>query len=692
MANNKWSKEKTLKLHELKFKENKTNKEIAELLDKSQGSVQRKLKRMDWDSFLNNPDAYEGNLTSKAWTQAEMGLLYAYLEEKKSYGYIADKIGRSKISVERKAQTTDWKAWKAAVGDPEDLSHIQSSMDEATLTDQLVEALVVLSRREFDRLKTIEEKEFRRKVNFEVDPLPISYSKIRQKADEKLESLGLKNPEEVSMGEGTYVIVGDSHGKFTKNEMFDLLTKVNKFFNPKQFIHVGHLLDDDNDISYRWGKFKNLTILAKSEELHLIQESRNKFNFSFDVVRGCITLGKDLVVMNQDMITDYVKTPLGTLDSEIFDARSIVNCHRLELHPRCSNVEENGVSYTASPGCLCEPHIVRTIKQIDFEGNKTVKQANWEGFTKYRRMKHMCKYWKQGMVVVHVDKKGNATIVPCIINKLNKEYATSYFDKIISNKGIFNPDKKIFITADGHSPNHRNEVLDVQDQIAKDYKPDIFINLGDSADYRMLNHHILDRGGVIFGDILYDGAATYKVLNKQYSWAKKCYVQVGNHERFGLDFVEKFPQLKELLKFEFLCAVNEIGYDVISLKKKLQIGDVSFIHGDLKFFGQSGSKVEKASKTFKNYTYMGDSHHCAIRYGTFVVGMTGELNQEYNEITATTWCHGLGLCNQYKGKSWPTTIQIINDRCILKSNNYVPKNPDEWSMKNYKAKIVYEEI
>ena len=684
-----WTKQMMLDLHKYKFTDKLTSGEIAGKLGKTPTSISKKLKRVNWDEFLADPDNYkDGGENARKWTQAEMGLLYAYMEEGKSYGVIAERIGRGRISVERKAQTTDWKAWHAAVGDPVNPEEVVDSKDSEELVAKLVDALVVLSRREVERLHHIDETEFRRKVNFESDPFPVPFLEIKKQADEVLESMGLKNPEEIRMGEGTYVIVGDSHGKFTKTEMFEFLHKVNQFLKPNRIIHLGHLVDDDNDISYNWGKFKNVTIVAKVEELHIIQDQRNKFDFSYDIVRGCVTLGEDLVVMNQDIISDYVKSPLNSLDGEIFDKKVIVNCHRMEFFPKCS--EDKEVAYIASPGALCEQHIIRTIKQIDFEESKTVKQANWTGFSKYRRMKHMHKYWKQGMMIVHVDANGAHTIIPCLIRKITRGYATSYFDKIISNTGIHNPTKKIFITADAHSPKHRSEVLDIQEQIVKDYKPDVCVNLGDAADYRALNHHILDRGGVITGDILKDAAAVNKVLARQSTWAKECHVQKGNHERFANDFIEKFPQLKELLNFDFLCAVKKLGYKVTELKRPLKIGASTFIHGDLKLFGQSGSKLEKVSKTFGDSVFMGDSHYPAIRYGTYVVGFSGELDQDYNEPSASAWIHGFGLCNHYGGKSWPTTIAIVSDQCRINGKCYKPKNPNSWNLSKYKARLEFE--
>ncbi len=85
------------------------------------------------------------------------------------------------------------------------------------------------------------------------------------------------------------------------------------------------------------------------------------------------------------------------------------------------------MSYVASPGCLCEQHVVKTIKQIDFTEGKQVKQAYHETFQKYRRMKHTCKYWEQGMLVVNVDANGDHTVLPYRIQETSKGPTAALF-------------------------------------------------------------------------------------------------------------------------------------------------------------------------------------------------------------------------------------------------------------------------
>lgn len=685
----KWTPEKLLELHKLK-ENGKSFKEIAKHFKEAGTAVARVWYRVQWEPFLADPDNYYGGTMSQAkrWTDEEMIQLDAYLQSGKSYNFIAEKLERSIISVERRSQNTNWKAWREIRKAPTVVSD-QEGADERrqSLLVQFISALLTVCRHDFTKLKKITEEDFLNRVNLDKTRLFIPFSELKEAASNKLIELGFGNPGVMDLGAGVYVIVGDSHGKHTKKDMFALLRCVNKTLSPDKIIHIGHILDDDNDISYDWGTFDNLIILGKAEELKTIQDQRNKFKFNYDIVQDSIFLG-DMVVFNQDLISDFVKSPISNLDSEIFDSKAIVNCHRHEFFTRCSNEE---TSYLASPGSLCEKHIITTIKQIDFEDGRVIKQAFPEGFIKYRRMNHMNKYWEQGMLVVSVDKSGNHTVVPCRIKHTAKGFATSYFDKIITSKGVFKPEKKIFVNGDMHCDLHDHNVLDIQQQICKDYKPDVQVNIGDTFNYLSLNHHIMDRGGVITErKILDEAAQTHYALRKVAGWAPESYLIYGNHERFAKDFVEKFPQFGRYLDFSFICDLENLGYKLVDLKKEIKIGSATFVHGEIRMYGQPGTKLEKTSRTFGKDVFIGHIHRPAIRFGCYSIGLTGILDQEYNEPNASNWLHGFGLCNQFQGKSWSTTIAIINNKCVLNKKTYKPVNPVEWKMPKYNARIVYD--
>ncbi|MFA5312961.1 MAG: metallophosphoesterase [Methanomassiliicoccales archaeon] len=674
-------------------REGKSDGEVAGYLKKSAASVAAKSRRIDWDDFKTDPAKYLQEDTGfKRWGHDEMIRMDAYLQAQKSYSFIAEQLGRSFISVERKAQTTDWQAWRAMIGKSQLVNEKSQIINGKPLienkgidTERLVDGLLELSRNDFRRLREITKEKFCDKTNCDDESMTVTFPELQKLAKDRLNTMGYGNPEDMECGQGTYIIVGDSHGKHTKSEMFDLMEQIQKYFTPKKIIHVGHILDDDNDISYNWGKLDNVVIVAKEEELRIIQEQRKKFDFHYEVVRGTIALGK-IDVRNQELIADYVAKSIGGLDPSLFPNRVIVNCHRHEFHTRCSNGDK---AFVASPGCICEPHIIRTIKQINVK-DKVIKQANYEGYKTYRRNKTLNEYWNQGLLVVHVAKDGFATVVPCVICKTSKGYTTSYGDKIISAKGIFKPTAKIFVNADIHSTKHDTKVLDIQDQIVGDYRPDYFVNVGDSHSFDALNHHMIDRGIPINRNLLADAAQTHHILRNMSKWAPKRYTIFGNHERFASDFAQKFPQLGEVIAFPFLCNITDLGYNLTPLKDVLEIGPTKFIHGDVKMYGQAGTKMEKVSRTYGRNVFIGHMHSPAIRHGCYSVGLAGQMDQEYNEPHASNWLHGFGMCNQFDGVDFPTTIVIEDYRCLINGKTYTPKHPKLWDMTSYKAKLVYE--
>ena len=134
-----------------------------------------------------------------------------------------------------------------------------------------------------------------------------------------------------------------------------------------------------------------------------------------------------------------------------------------------------------------------------------------------------------------------------------------------------------------------------------------------------------------------------------------------------------------------------MGYELVPLKKILKIGSIKFLHGEMKMFGQTGGKLEKSSRTFGKDVFIGHIHRPEIRQGCYSLGLTGLLDQSYNEPTASNWLHGFGLCNQFEGRSWPTTIAIDNDTCVINNKTYKPVNPSSWKLPTkYKVKLTYE--
>jgi hypothetical protein len=613
-------------------------------------------------------------------------------DAKLSYREIGEKFGRSPISCERRFQTTDWVKVMAVQtkGDTGDMDAEELSREN--MLEKYVDWVVNLSRGDIERLRGITRKDFIDKatrafeashIDFSPSNLPVPFEELKAMAEKKLDEIGLAYPQERTLPKGLYVIVGDSHGKRTKNGMFRLIQMVNKTLKPKKIIHVGHIFDDDDDISYHWTEYDNLLVVGMRDELKSLRAEKHKY----DVVRDRVRLGK-LVVADQYDTTDYVAKFIGQIKPHIFPYDVLVNCHRHEMFSRCTS---KGGRLIASPGCLCEKHIKRTVKQMIFkDGTPNVKSTFPFGYKTYNRMEHSYEYWEQGLAIVEVDAAGEFDIHMCRIHKTGKSgYAMSFLDQVITERGVFKPGEKIMINGDMHCDNHDPSILDMQEQFCEVYKPDWLANVGDVLDNRSLNHHEMARThGPIAKDLLKEVAHSKHAILRMRRWAKRNKIIYGNHERFMSDFADQFPQLRNMLTMEFLFDPEGLGIEITPLKHVLNIGPVKFIHGDIKMYGQTvTNKLERVSATFGENTVMGNIHYPAIRSGCYSIGMSGMMDQGYNETEASQWMHGFGYCNIFEGKAFISLVNIRNYRCSVMGRVFQPKNPENWNLPPFKASI-----
>jgi hypothetical protein len=517
----------------------------------------------------------------------------------------------------------------------------------------------------------------------------IPFNDIKKDALEKLHKRTLEHPDRENLVEGTYVVFGDSHGKHTRKGMFKLLRNLAEAVGSKKNIHIGHILDDDNEISSNWKDFPNLLVVTKKEEIRTIEKVFDGLeNAPFDIVSDAVGLG-DLEVMNQDLKTDYVNTFLSSIDIDAsFHTSAIVNRHLHELHSRTVH---DGASFVASPGCLCEKHVVRVIRQRDILSGGQIKEIYADSHHIYRRRAERAKHWEQGVIIVNVASDGSYTMAPCRIKNISGKYVTSYFDKIITENGVVEPDEKIFVNADLHVSLQDNKVLDIQDQIVRDYKPDTFVSLGDTHNGSAVNHHELDRGHPISECLLEESSTTNYLLKKMVEWADRRIMLQGNHERFMRDFIEKNPMLRNIVNFKMMVGLTSDMYETYDIFDVCKIGPTTFTHGDLRLYGQRGMKLEKFARTFSRDTLIGHIHYPSIRYGCYSIGLTGKLDQGYNEPNASQWTHGLGMVNHYKGETFITSLAIVNYKINLNGKTYESSNDDFWKRPAFEvAPLTYE--
>ena len=580
---------------------------------------------------------------STKWSLADsLDLHYLKGDLEMNFSEISKKLNRTEASCKRKWYKTEWstflKANKTVVTD------LKKGILKDQYVDNLVRGLISLSRNSIARLGKITKDQFLDNSKLQSSTLPVSFTELKRLAEYELKQIGYSYDSSKTFGKGTYIIFGDTHGKHTRSGMFKLLKNMAKHVDADAIIHLGHVLDDDNVANMYLKDMKKLLVVAKEEELRFLANDGT----NLDIVRKEVHLG-NITVQNQDLVTDYVETYIGSaMKQDYFEESTIVNLHRQEMDCRCLSGQRKAV--VASPGCFCDNHIVKTVKQQDYTDGRSVKLTYPEGYKLYRRMKHKNKTWQKGLLVVNVDKDGDYTIHPCRIKETSKGYTTAYSNKIITEDKIYEPHKKGFVITDTHAKFHSPEVLDVVEQVCIDYYPDYFVHLGDIATNEVMSHHNHKKyGNRMEEDLFVEAAAVNFLLKKMSGWAKEKYILTGNHERFTEDFYNRWPQFKTILEFGFLSGADTLGYEIIPLKISFTHSNTTFIHGDaIMYFQAGGHKLDKVFRTYGKNTICGHSHYLASRKDCHIIGYTGADDIGYNEVDASKFTHGLALVNSFE--------------------------------------------
>lgn len=532
--------------------------------------------------------------------------------------------------------------------------------------DAFAKALVEISRWRRERVEQTGMKEFLDQINGwkAFRKSGFGYRAIKKAALNLLDQRGFSLPEDTELEPGTYLIVAESHGKHVKRRTMQLVQNLQKVIRPAKVIHIGHMLDDDNDVSYLWHDVKDLLVVTRLEEQAVL--SRH----GFDAVRNSVTIG-NWRVMNQDIYQDYVKTYTGSIDPMLFPGNTIIDRH---LHERHTFTSEAGDFITvACGGCLCEKHIIKTIRQIDFTDRYQVKQAYPEGFVKYRRARHMYDYWEQGFIVLHVDKDGDGWIEQLRIHTLpDGTKVTAWGGDIITSDAkryVREPEATALVITDTHAPYHDPSAMAVQAALADLIHPDYTVDLGDFHDMRAVNPHLQRRSSwrqMRDVDFLEDLAVCRWLLKRRESWSEERYLLFANHERFIEDFIDRYPQFEKLLDVGFLTGGS---VELVPHKDKLQHGTAMYVHGDQKMYGAPGRLAEKLARVYRpqgcGAILYGHIHRPSIRFGAYSVGLSGDLDQLYNEWQCSNWAHGAAAVTHFGDCSFVQLLDIRHARSVF---------------------------
>lgn len=494
---------------------------------------------------------------------------------------------------------------------------------------------------------------------------------------------GLDLDEHVEYGPGRYLVFGQSYGRYMDDGMFRLCTNLVDFFDARP-VHLGNMMDGYGHVS-RITELSNLIVVPMHHEFIAVRKASEKYGF--EISRDSVSLGPVMAANQNYRGENTVGSSAGIKYDEHGHRLTIVNRNSHEMHTSCSNGDPQ-IMWTT--GCLSEAHQTKKPKsKISSKIEDLDKFDKDTSFTGRRQREVANMVWEQGCVLVDIAADGHPTVYAMRIKKVGNSYAASYYNKIITEDGVCNPDGLAFVVGDAHVDNHDPKIMATMQNIARTIRPQHVINLGDHWDMRSLNHHALDRGEPTGKCVVEEMGRGVAVLEKMGKWAPDAHVFVGNHEIWADRFAAKNPQFARLLEFSTLTGAAGTGHTIHDNKCILNLLGAVFYHGDMHMYGAKGDRHSKATKVFGKNSMCGHSHSPSIRCDAYVIGYLGLRDQGYNEPDASMWAHGFGLAVQYGGVTFLSNVPVFDYRVSVHSKECNERGWEEWVIPEYEVELIY---
>ena len=490
-----------------------------------------------------------------------------------------------------------------------------------------------------NNLDCITKDKFRRL--FKIDE-QFDFKQLKHDVLKRLEDMGYCNPTTLDLATaGNYLIIGDTFGKKTSTNKFQMLVHLADRINAKAIIAIGHNTDDYNDVSNAFTKFDiPVYFIPVKNELKDIQTYCTEADQNSHIILDKITVG-DITIRNQEHITPYVKTAISSLDPLIYKGKCIVNCTRHEYFQRTAT---GAPSYIASPGAMAEPHVIRVAYKLTLAngGRVNVTPVGRDSFLKYRKNDIDKDLWECGCIVVNYDMVH--TNINMVRIQEHEGYASCvYFDQTqgiyVDSHGARNITPDVAILSDMHAPyvdlGTYNKLLTA----LSNQKPRRITVNGDFLDCRSMNPH--NEYEARQADFEYE-LTTAEGVAAGLAEVAPLNILFGNHEDFIRRFTNQYPQLWKFIKRAIddrLTPYAKVAWcDTDAMFNHAT--DILVTHGSNKLYGISGKQIEKLAKSCPCGVIMGHTHSPTIRFGVYCAGCLCNYDQQYNNSITHNWQHG----------------------------------------------------
>lgn len=498
-----------------------------------------------------------------------------------------------------------------------------------------------------EKLRSVDIAKYNKHFNLSVSEE--DFTAIEDAAGERLEEMGYYNPQSFDLPEsGTYLVIGDTFGTHTPEEVFRLMRKVATIEGVEHVIVLGHNLDDENIVSNLIAEFPvPVTIVPCRDELKDLHAQRG---YGYDIVQDHITVG-NITLRNQEHITPYTKTAIAHLDPLLFPGRVIVNCTRQELSVRPSpGLPRN---FIASPGCLADPHVVTTINRLILSSGEKIslRPTNKDSYHKHRKNETDKMLWERGYILL---KRGEVLQrrIFCKKDKNGLVAETIAGNGVIDHFGNRVPMLRLLVLSDLHLPYENTELLNSFRDDSEPFYQVVFN--GDLFDCRSFNPHNSYEASQtdLQRELVQCKLSLRKIIDllsvahqQRGNLSPEVRFLWGNHEDFVRRFSQQYPQFAAHFRGLFEGMLRKYG-DIVTEDHQswFQLTPHTVIHhGSADIFGTNGNNLEKTARTFGTQAVIGHTHSPAIRFGVYRTGCLCKLDQSYNNAGMSNWAYGAAI-------------------------------------------------
>jgi len=241
--------------------------------------------------------------------------------------------------------------------------------------------------------------------------------------------------------------------------------------------------------------------------------------------------------------------------------------------------------------------------------------------------------------------------------------------------------EKILLIPDSHFPYEDKKAFELMLKVAKSFKPDHSIILGDFIDcYSVSSHSKHPNRALKLKD---EVEATREALDRVKAIGAKNNVFVsGNHEdRLERYLMDRAPELFDFISTPHILELKEKGFKYIPYKQSYKLGKLNVTHDT----GVAGRYAHyKSMDAFQHNIVIGHTHRLGYavegnaqgeRHVTAMFGWLGDVEQidymhRVKAIKDWSLGFGIGYLEPKTGTVYLVPIPIVNYTCVVEGKLY----------------------